>query len=145
MAVAERKDPYVSFQFAVEIDQQIVGGFSEVSGLEIETDVERFREGGVNLYERQLAGPAKFPSRVVLKRGMTDADVLWAWHQDVCKGLVRRKDVSIILRDVTGEEQRRWSFRAAAPVKWSGPQFRASGNEVAVETLELVHDGLFPR
>src|SRR5688500_3829691 len=122
MVVAERNDPYLSFRFAVEIDQQIVAGFSEVSGLDFETEVERFREGGVHLHERQILGPTKFPSRLVLKKGMTDADVLWTWHQDVTRGEIRRKDVSILLLDSTGEEKWRWSFRAAAPVKWTGPQ-----------------------
>ena len=142
MAVADRQDPYLSFLFAVEIDQQIVAGFSEVSGLEFESAVETFREGGVLGYEQQLAGPTKFPSRIVLKRGMTDAAVLWSWHQDVTRGRVTRKDVSVVLRDSTGKEKRRWSFREAAPVKWVGPQFRASNAEVAVETLELIHRGL---
>ncbi|PWT81500.1 MAG: phage tail protein [Blastocatellia bacterium] len=145
MAVAERDDPYLSCRFAVEIDQRIVAGFNEVSGLEFESTVETFREGGVNLYEHQLSGPTKFPSRLVLKRGITDAEVLWSWHQDITRGLVKRKDVSILLLDSTGEEQWRWSFRDAAPVKWTGPQFRAATAEVAIETLELVHKGLVQR
>ena len=142
MAVADRDDPYLSFLFAVEIDQKIVAGFSEVTGLEFESAVETFREGGVMGYEQQLAGPTKFPSRIVLKRGMTDATVLWSWHQDVTRGRVTRKDVSVVLRDSTGREKRRWSFRQAAPVKWIGPQFHAATAEVAVETLELIHRGL---
>jgi phage tail-like protein len=142
MAVADRQDPYLSFLFAVEIDQKVVGGFSEVSGLDFESAVETFREGGVLLHEQQLAGPTKFPSRLVLKRGVTDATLLWNWHQDITRGRITRKDVSIVLLDSTGSEQRRWSFREAAPVKWVGPQFRATSSEVAVETLELVHKGL---
>ena len=145
MAVAERIDPYLAFQFAVEIDQQIVAGFSEVSGIDFETEVETFREGGEHLHQRQLAGPTKFPSKLVLKRGLTDTDVLWSWYQDISRGRVTRKDVSILLLDAIGEEQWRWSFRNAVPVKWTGPQLRASKAEVAVETLELVHMGLIQR
>jgi phage tail-like protein len=141
MAVADRHDPYLSFNFAVEIKQTVVAGFSEVSGLEFESVVETFREGGEIGHEQQLAGPTRFPSRIVLKRGMTDA-VLWSWHQDVTRGRVKRRDVSIVLRDSTGAEKWRWSFRDAVPVKWVGPQFRASNSEVAVETLELIHRGL---
>ena len=89
-----------------------------------------------------VSGPTKFPSRVVLKRGITDDKVLWSWHQDVTRGRVTRKDVSILLLDSTGVEKRRWSFREAAPVKWVGPQFRAASSEVAIESLELVHKGL---
>jgi|SRR5215207_279264 len=142
MATADRQDPYLSFHFAVEIDQQIVAGFSEVSGLDCETAVETFREGGVIGHEQQLAGPTKFPSRIVLKKGITDAKVLWSWHQEVTRGRVTRKDVSVVLRDSAGQEKWRWSFRDAAPVKWVGPQLRGTSSEVAVETLELIHKGL---
>jgi phage tail-like protein len=142
MAIADRQDPYLSFQFAVEIDQKIVAGFSEVSGLDFESAVETFREGGVIGAERQLVGPTRFPSRIVLKRGMTDTSVLWSWHQDITRGRITRKHVSVVLRDSTGREKWRWSFRDAAPVKWVGPQFRASSSEIAVETLELVHKGM---
>jgi len=142
---AERKDPYLSFHFRVVVEGLEVGGFSEVSGLDSETQVETFREGGQNLHEQQLAGPTKFPSRLVLKRGMTNPAVLWSWHQEVRDGRVTRKDVSIILLDSTGKEQRRWSVRQAAPVKWIGPQLRAAASEVAVESLELVHKGFFQR
>jgi phage tail-like protein len=144
MALGERKDPYLSFRFTVEVDQQVVAAFNEVTGLDVETEVENFREGGVNLHEQQLAGPNKFPSRLVLKRGMTDDDTLWVWHQEVTQGKISRKDVSILLLDSTGEEQWRWNFRQALPVKWTGPQFRASNAEIAIETLELVHKGLVP-
>jgi phage tail-like protein len=142
MATADRQDPYLSFHFAVEIDRDIVAGFSEVSGLDFETAVETFREGGVLGHEQQLAGPTKFPSRIVLKRGVTESKVLWSWHQDVTRGRVTRKLVSVVLRDSTGQERRRWSFREAVPVKWVGPQLRATSSEVAVETLELIHKGL---
>ena len=144
MALGERKDPFLSFRFTVEVDQQVVAAFNDVTGLEFETEVETFREGGVLLHEQQLAGPNKFPSRLVLKRGITDDDVLWSWHQDVTQGKISRKDVSILLLDSTGEEQWRWNFRQALPVKWTGPQFRASNAEIAIETLELVHKGLVP-
>src|SRR4030095_5751639 len=94
---AERHDPYLSFQFIVKVGGQEIAGFSEVSGLEFEIEVEQFREGGLPQCERQLAGPAKFPSRIVLKRGITGT-VLWSWHQKVMQGRVERKDVVIELR-----------------------------------------------
>src|SRR5258705_13420178 len=88
------KDPYLSFRFRVEIDNHDAGGFNEVSGLTFETNVETFWEGGVNTKEWQLAGPTKFPSKLTLKRGLADADMLWSWYQDVMKGRIRRKDVT---------------------------------------------------
>jgi phage tail-like protein len=141
-ATAARQDPYLSFQFSVEIKGGSVAGFSEVSGLDFESAVETFREGGELRHEQQLVGPTKFPSRIVLKRGVADSQELWLWHQEVTRGRVTRKHVSIVMRDSAGHEKRRWSFRDAVPVKWAGPQLRASSSEVAVETLELIHKGL---
>jgi len=121
-----------------------VSGFSEVTGLTFETEVETFREGGVNAHEWQLAGPTKFPSRLVLKRGLADADALWSWYRDVMNGSIVRKNVTIVLLNHAGEEKWRWVFRGACPVKWSGPEFRAGTAEIAFESIELVHNGLEP-
>lgn len=147
MAVAtDRKDPYASFRFAVKIGDvkdpnDRVCGFSEASGLAIETDVETFREGGVNAHEIQLAGPSKFPSKLILKRGLAEAE-LWSWYQDVMKGKIERKTVTILLQNYGGQEKWQWVFSKACPVKWSGPEFRAGNAEVAFESIELVHRGL---
>lgn len=138
------KDPYLSFRFKAEIDSLLVSGFSEVTGLTFESEVETFREGGVNSSERQLAGPTKFPSKLILKRGLADADALWSWYQDVRNGRITRKNVTIMLLNHAGEEKWRWVFRQACPVKWSGPDFRAGTAEVAFESIELVHQGLEP-
>lgn len=142
MALATRKDPYLAFNFLVEIEGLIVGGFSEVSGLQVETEVEDYREGGMNEYVHRLAGPIRYPANLVLKHGLTDADVLWRWHQEVVRGNIVRKNGSILLRDSSGEGRWRWNFVGAYPVKWSGPDLRAATAELAVETLELVHRGL---
>ena len=64
-----KEDPYASFRFNVEIDGLKVSGFSEASGLAIETAVETFREGGENTHEIELAGPSKFASKLTLRRG----------------------------------------------------------------------------
>lgn len=144
MTVKERADPFLSFRFKVEIAGKEVGGFSEVSGLEQEFSVESFRQGGENLHERQLVGPAKFPSRLVLKRGIGDVRELWDWYRKVCEGAVERKTVSIELLDESTPACR-WSFRDAVPVKWTGPQLRGAASEVAVETLELIHRGFTPQ
>lgn len=137
-------DPYLTLRFEIRIGKKKVAQFSEVSGLDVESAVETFREGGLNQYEQQLLGPSKFPSRLVLKRGITDDKELWWWHQDVVQGLIVRKNVAIVLKDInpTSARNRTWIFREAAPVKWVGPQFRAGSSEVAIETLELIHRGL---
>ena len=144
MDPADRKDPYLAYRFKVEINSQLVGGVNEVTGLALETSVETFQEGGVNSYERQLAGPTKFPSKLVLKRGLGDADDLWKWYQNVMAGKIERKDLTITLKDEAGDDRWHWTFSKACPVKWTGPNFQATSNQVAFESLELVHEGLQP-
>jgi phage tail-like protein len=142
MAVGDRRDPYLGFNFLVEIEGLVVGGFSEVSGLQIEVEVQDYREGGLNEYVHRLAGPTRYPSNLVLERGLTDSDMLWRWHQHVTRGVVERKNGSIVLLDSAREEKWRWNFVGAYPVRWVGPDLRAGTAEAAVETLELVHRGL---
>jgi phage tail-like protein len=145
-----RADPYLAFEFSVEIEQKPVAGFNEVSGLVFETEVETIRVGGVNDRDWQLAGPAKSPSRLVLKRGLGDIQYLWTWYQDIRKGLIKRRDVAIKLnhyvatkRDNFQDQMKRsWTFRQAFPVKWTGPEFRANTSAIAFEAIELVHRGL---
>lgn len=142
MAVGNRKDPYLGFNFVVEIEGIIVGGFNEVSGLHVEIEVQTIREGGRNEFMRQIPGPAKYPSNLVLKRGLTDDAALWNWHRDVARGRIQRKNGSVVLRDAAGQAKWRWNFQKAFPVKWTGPDMRAGTAETAIEALELVHEGL---
>jgi phage tail-like protein len=140
--VGDRNDPYLCFNFVVEIEGLAVAGFSEVSGLQIEIEVEAFREGGVNEYMHQIAGPAKYGSNLVLKRGITGDDTLWQWHQDVVHGIIERKNGSVLLCDSAGQETWRWNFIDAYPVKWSGPEMNAGSAQIAIESVELAHRGL---
>jgi len=133
--------PYLSFRFLVEIQGLVVGGFSEVSGLQAETEVETVEEGGVNDYVHKLPKKTKYPN-LVLRKGITDSDALWKWHQDVVNGKINRKWGFIILLDSEGNEKSRWQFVEAYPVKWSGPDLKADSNAVAIESLELVHNGI---
>ena len=137
-----RNDPYAAFNFFVEIDGLITGGFTEVSGLQVETAVHEYQEGGQNEYVHKLSGPARYPSNLILKRGLTDIETFWHWHQNVIAGLIVRKNGTIYLLDHQGLPAMWWNFKEAYPVKWSGPDLRADSNAVAVETVELVHRGL---
>jgi len=136
-----RKDPFLSFNFAVEIEGLVAGGFSEVSGLQSEIEVQEYREGGRNEYMLKRAGPAKYPSNLTLKRGLTDVKTLWNWYRDVTGGKVERKNVSVLLMDSNGQEKVRWNFENAYPVRWVGPDLKGAAAEIAVEALELAHDG----
>jgi len=142
MAGGTRNDPYMGFKFVVELGGVVVAGFSEVTGLQVEVEVQEYREGGLNEYMHKRVGPTRYPSNLVLKHGITDKRELWKWHQDVAHGKVERKNGSIILLSPAGDEVWRWNFEGAYPVRWNGPDLRANTAEVAVETLELVHRGI---
>lgn len=141
MAIANRTDPYHSFNFLIEIKGLVVGGFSEVTGLQMEVEIQDYREGGENGFIHKLWGPTRYTSNLVLKRGLTDMDTLWRWCHEVAQGIINRRDLSIILLDDVREEKARWNFAGAYPMRWTGPELRAGTAAVALETLELVHQG----
>jgi phage tail-like protein len=142
MATGERHDPTLSFNFAVEINGLFVAGFNEASGLQAEIEVQEYREGGVNEYMHKRAGPARYPSNLILKKGITDSTELWSWYCNVLQGTIQRKSLAVVLMNSAGTEQRRWTFQNAYPVKWAGPDFKAQSSEVAIESIELAHEGL---
>lgn len=139
--LTRKQDPYLNLRFKVEIMGLIVGDFAEVAGLEAEIEIEDYREGGVNDYIHKLPKIAKYPN-LILKRGFTDSSALWLWHWSAIHGVITRLPGRIILMDYQGNEKWRWLFLDAYPVKWKGPDFKADGNTVAIESLELVHHGL---
>jgi phage tail-like protein len=133
--------PYVSFRFRIEFDSVIAGGFTECSGLQVETEVEEHREGGLNEFSHKLPKGTKYGT-ITLKRGFIDATDLWDWNEKVLAGQTgQRKNFSIILLDSEGNDKIRWDVRDALPVKWSTSEFKSDGNTVMVESLELVHHG----
>jgi phage tail-like protein len=136
-----RTDPYLGFNFLVEIDGITQAGFQEVSGLDASTDNVDYREGADPLHHRKLSGLNKF-SPISLKRGITDTDELWKWRQTVMDGKTERKNGSIVLLDDAGAEKIRWNFSNAWPTKWTGPSFNAATTAVAIETLEITHEDL---
>jgi phage tail-like protein len=142
MAVAGRHDPYLAFNFLVEVEGLVIGGFSEVTGLQSEIEFYDHREGGVNEYIHKLWGPTRYTVNLILKHGLTDTDTLWRWYQGVTHGAVVRKNLSLMLLDAGGEERARWNVAGAYPVRWIGPELRAGTAAIAIETLELVHRGI---
>lgn len=135
------KDPLLGFRFLVVIDGLLVGGFSEVSGLQAEIEIEDVEEGGVNDFSHKLPKQTKFQN-LILKRGITESDTLWKWHQDVVNGIIRRMSGYIILFDSEGNEKWSWNFVDAFPVKWIGPELNAKNDSIALESLELAHHGI---
>ncbi len=140
MVVGIRKDPYSAFRFLIEIEGIIAGGFTEVSGLSIQTEVDSIREGGVNDFEYKLPKGTKYTD-ITLKRGLTDWE-LYNWYQDVINGIISRKSGAIYLLDNEGNQVMDWYFFEAYPVKWDMSSFNATSNTVASETLVLTHHGI---
>jgi phage tail-like protein len=136
-----RSDPYQACNFLVEIEGILAGGFSECSGLQVETETVEHREGGNNDYVHRFAGPTKYPP-LILKHGITQIDGLWNWHQDVTQGTINRKNGTIYLLDKSHIPVMYWNFKEAFPVKYTGPDFRADSASVAFESVELAHRGL---
>ena len=133
-------DPYRGFRFKVELGGIISGGFTDVSGLSVETEVETRKEGGENNFEYKLPKASKF-SNLTLKRGISD-DSLWDWYKNVMYGKIERKNISVCLLNEEGAEVVRWDFQGAYPVKWDGPTLNAGTANVAVESIVIVHHGL---
>ncbi|QEE31422.1 phage tail protein [Terriglobus albidus] len=131
----------MAHHFEVEIDGLLVGGFTEVSGLDVELKTFPVPEGGQNDFEEVRTSGVKH-SRLVLKRGLTTADMLWQWHADAMQGKIERRNGSIVLMTSNLLEMWRWNFRDAYPVKWTGPAFKAGEAAVAFESIELVHRGI---
>lgn len=137
--MATRVDPYRSFNFLVEIDGITQAGFQECTGLDSQTGSIDFRLGDDPMHVRKLTGLNTF-SAISLKRGITDSDELWRWRQTVVDGKAERRNGSIVLLDEKGAEKVRWNFSNAWPSKWTGPSFNSTGNSIAVESLEIMHE-----
>lgn len=119
-----------------------LGGFSECSGLEMSLKVEEYREGGRN------STVLKFPTRVewtniTLKKGMGAGTALWDWHYGFVEGRGKRRDGIIALLTDLHVPNNIWYFRRGLPVKYSGPSLNATQNNVAIESIEIAHEGIY--
>lgn len=142
-----RDDPYQAFNFEVTITgvsddgQAVRGSFSEVSGLEVEITPIEYRNGSEDITVRKIPGLKKF-TNITLKRGVVGDLTFWNWIKSALDGQVRRADGTIVLLDENRQEVLRWNFRRAWPCKWTGPTLNAKTNEIAIETIEICHEGL---
>ena len=137
-----RDDPYKAFNFLVEIDGISVAAFCEVSGLASETEVIEYRNGSDKLNAvRKLPGLTKY-ANIVLKRGVTQDNQLWLWRKAIEQGTPDRRSGAIVLLDDERNPVRRWRFVEGWITKFDGPDLNAKGNDVAIETIEIAHEGL---
>jgi phage tail-like protein len=119
-----------------------LGGFNECSGLEMSLQIEEYKEGGRN------GALLKFPTRVTwsnitLKKGVGAGTALWDWHYGFVTGSGRRRDGVITLLNEERQPNNVWYFRRGLPIKYTGPSLNATQNSVAIEAIEIGHEGLF--
>lgn len=137
------KDPHLGLRFWVQLGQVEIAGFKECSGLSVETEIFEYSEGGLNTYTHKLPVRAKYQN-ITLKRGLDEGHTLYNWYVQAMQGKIKRQNISIIVYDSLGKEVRRWNLQRAFPCKWTGPNLRAEQGEVAVESVEIAHEGLLP-
>lgn len=159
-AVGVRGDPVLSYNFVVSlldtssglalatsvaasvVFDVALGGFTECTGIELSLDVEEYREGGLN------GTPLKFPTRVkwsniTLKKGVGAGTALWDWHYGFVEGRGRRRDGVIALLNDLRIPNNVWYFRRGLPVKYTGPALNAGQSQVAIESIEIAHEGIY--
>jgi phage tail-like protein len=137
-----RDDPYLNFNFRVEIDGIAVAGFSEAELPEGRIEVVAYREGADKTSAARLLPGRVEHGPVVLRRGFTGDPALFQWWSDAASGNVERHNVLVVLQDEQCNDVARWQLRRAWPAKWEGPALRGLGNEVVIETLVLAHEGI---
>lgn len=128
-------------RFRLEIGGISEAHFSEVSGFDISTDAIDYREGDEPMHVRKLPGLNKF-GNVTLKRGITDSMDLYNWYKDVVAGKIKRQTVAIVVLDEEGKDKARFQITEAWPNKYDPMDLNAKGNDVSIETMELVNEGV---
>ncbi len=135
------QDPYGDFNFLVEIDGIPEMRFAECTGIGASVDVIEYREGGEPLIVRKLPGRIRY-SNIILRWGETDSHALYDWFREIASGRIQRRNGSIVLLDAEGQGKVRWNFVRGWPARWEGPHLNAKGTGVAIETLEIAHEGI---
>jgi phage tail-like protein len=138
-----RDDPFRNFKFRVEIDGVAEAAFSEVAIGETSTEAIDYREGTEPNHVRKLPGMTKY-GNITLKRGVTDSQVIYQWHKDIVDGKIgeKRKSITIVVIDEAGKDKARFVVSECWPTKYDPSDLNAKGNEVFIELLELVNEGI---
>ena len=138
-----RDDPFRNFKFRVEIDGVAEAAFSEVAIGETTTEAIEYREGNEPNHVRKLPGLTKY-CNITLKRGVTDSQVIYQWHKDILDGKIgeKRKAVTIVVIDEAGKDKARFVVSECWPTKYDPSDLNGKGNEVFIELLELVNEGI---
>src|SRR5437762_1981745 len=148
MAVLREETPYGAFNFLVALggtqgtgeEGQIVGGFSDVSGLGVDVSYSEYRNGNERANTARKVPNTHKLDDVTLKRGLVGSTDLFEWLKGVRDGTADPRQVTITLMDEARQPVASWSLRNAQPKKWMGPTLAAKGgSEVAMEEMHLVH------
>ncbi len=154
----ERTDPFPAFRFYITlidssstlakvktdipaIEKSANGGFSECSGLDMTMEVFEYKEGGVNDFVYKFPTRAEF-SNITLKKGIGLTDDLWLWHYEYIQYKGKRRNGMISLMNEAGNSVKVWTFKNGLPLKWTGPDLNAAQGALAIESLEISHEGL---
>ena len=147
MPPVKRADPYAGYSFLMTIKTispdgtATAGSFSEITGIEVEIPPIEYRNGSEPNTPRKMPGRIKY-GNLICKRGVTGDLNFWNWILDGINGRVNRNDGSIILRDEAQSTVMQWNFRRAWPCKFTGPGLNAANNEIAIDTMEICHEGI---
>lgn len=136
--------PYRKHRFLVEIDGLATAGFSRVDLPDATVADVEYREGTDPATARKLAGTSEYDP-LVLQKGVTDDSIaLFEWFQQAQAGNLEdaRRTVAVVLLDTRGEAGPRWEFQRAWPARYEGPDLDAQANDTAIETLEVLHEGM---
>ncbi len=133
--------PYGKFRYKVEIDGLEAGGFSEASGFDASIDVIEYREGDMVQTPLKLPGLKKY-GNITLKQGVADSMVMYEWMIAGVEGEVERKTITITILDETETATASWQVINAWPAKYTAPDFNATSSEVAIESIEIAHEGM---
>jgi phage tail-like protein len=140
----KRTDPPVAFRFTVKFDKMQPIGFSDCSGLQSEIETLEYAEGGLNTHTWKFAGRAKH-GNLTFKRGIVDR-LTWSWFQQIASGDFEARNCTICVKDASGtNDVLEFQIADAFPVKWQGPELAAGQNNLAIESMEVAHQGLVRR
>ena len=134
--------PRAKFRYKVAMGDVGVAGFTEVSGFDATIEPIEYREGDMKTETPlKVAGLRKY-GNITFKKGVITAHALYDWLAVGLTGVVTRKTVSVSLLDETQAEVATWQIINAWPTKYTAPDFNATSNEIAIESLELAHEGM---
>lgn len=136
--------PMPKFRFEVDLGSQLKSvAFEEVSGMDVENQVIEYRKSNSKLFSTEkMPGITKY-GNITMKRGIfVNDNSFWKWHEEIKMNVVTRRTVVIKLLDESGVVTMQWTLQNAWPTKITSTDLKSDGNEVAVDTIEIVHEGL---